>query len=64
MDGKLLEMYPAIFMPLIETADIVAQRYEVSREYQDEYALESQKRMAAAQAATCSPTRSSPCRRR
>ena len=51
MDKRLLEMYPAIFMPMIETADIVAQRYDVSREYQDEYALESQKRMAAAQAA-------------
>ena len=44
-------MYPAIFMPMIETADIVAKRYDVSREYQDEYSLESQQRMAAAQAA-------------
>ena len=58
-DGRLGEhrprssssMYPAIFMPMIETADIVAERYNVSREYQDEYSLESQKRMAAAQAA-------------
>ena len=52
IDQKLLEMYPAIFMPMIETADIVAKRYNVSREYQDEYSLESQKRMAAAQAAS------------
>ena len=37
--------------PMIETADIVAERYDVSREYQDEYSLESQQRMAAAQAA-------------
>ena len=44
-------MYPAIFMPMIETADIVAKRYDVSREYQDEYSLQSQQRMAAAQAA-------------
>ena len=34
---------------MIETADIVADRYKVSREYQDEYSLESQKRTAAAQ---------------
>ena len=51
IDQKLLEMYPAIFMPMIETADIVAKRYDVSREYQDEYSLQSQQRMAAAQAA-------------
>ena len=51
IDQKLLEMYPAIFMPMIETADIVAKRYDVSRELQDEYALQSQQRMAAAQAA-------------
>jgi acetyl-CoA C-acetyltransferase len=36
-------------MPMIETADIVAERYKVSREYQDEYSLESQRRTAAAQ---------------
>ena len=35
---------------MIETADIVAKRYDVSREYQDEYSLQSQQRMAAAQA--------------
>jgi len=49
VDKKLLEDYPAIFMPMIDTADIVAKRYKVSREYQDEYSLESQRRMAAAQ---------------
>ena len=48
-DPKLTEMYPAIFMPMIDTADIVAERYKVSREAQDEYSLESQRRMAAAQ---------------
>ncbi|MEI9993083.1 MAG: acetyl-CoA C-acyltransferase [Rhizomicrobium sp.] len=51
VDKKLVEEYPAIFMPMIDTADIVAKRYNVSREYQDEYSLESQRRMAAAQQA-------------
>jgi acetyl-CoA C-acetyltransferase len=50
-DPRLVEMYPAIFMPMIDTADIVADRYKVSRESQDEYSLESQLRMAAAQQA-------------
>jgi acetyl-CoA C-acetyltransferase len=50
-DPALTAKYPAIFMPMIETADIVAARYNVSREYQDEYSLESQRRMAAAQQA-------------
>ena len=45
-------------MAMIETADIVAERYGVSREYQDEYSLQSQQRMAAAQEAGCSTTRS------
>jgi acetyl-CoA C-acetyltransferase len=48
-DPELSRLYPAIFMPMIDTADIVAERYKVSREAQDEYSLESQKRMAAAQ---------------
>jgi acetyl-CoA C-acetyltransferase len=38
-------------MPMIDTADVVATRYKLSREYQDEYSLESQRRMAAAQQA-------------
>ncbi|HEX2814965.1 MAG TPA: acetyl-CoA C-acyltransferase [Phenylobacterium sp.] len=50
-DPELSRMYPAIFMPMIDTADIVAERYKLSREYQDEYSLESQRRMAAAQQA-------------
>jgi acetyl-CoA C-acetyltransferase len=50
-DPRLTAEHPAVFMPMIETADIVAQRYGVSREVQDEFALESQKRTAAAQAA-------------
>ena len=44
----LLENKPAMWMPMIETADIVAQRYGVSREQQDAFALESQRRTAAA----------------
>jgi acetyl-CoA C-acetyltransferase len=48
---RLTEMYPDFWMPMIDTADVVASRYNISREYQDEYSLESQQRMAAAQAA-------------
>jgi acetyl-CoA C-acetyltransferase len=50
-DATLTDTHPAIWMPMIDTADIVAERYGLSREYQDEYALRSQKLMAAAQAA-------------
>jgi acetyl-CoA C-acetyltransferase len=46
----LMQHKPALWMPMIETADIVAERYGVSREAQDEYALRSQQRIAAAQA--------------
>ncbi len=42
---------PAIYWPMIQTADTVAKRYGVSREAQDEYSLESQRRTAAAQQA-------------
>lgn len=45
----LMAHKPALWMPMIETADIVAERYKVSREKQDEYAVASQKRTAAAQ---------------
>ena len=51
VDPELLKVAPDIFMAMIDTADIVAKRYGVSREYQDEYSLESQRRMAAAQQA-------------
>ncbi len=50
-DPHLVDLYPDFWMPMIETADIVAERYKLSREYQDEYSLRSQKLMAAAQAA-------------
>lgn len=39
-----------IYLPMIDTADIVARRYGITREAQDEYAVESQRRTAAAQA--------------
>jgi len=47
----LMKVKPALWMSMIETAEIVAERYKVSRERQDEYALESQRRTAAAQQA-------------
>jgi len=48
---RLTQMYPDFWMPMIDTADVVAERYKISREYQDEYSLESQRRMASAQQA-------------
>jgi acetyl-CoA C-acetyltransferase len=50
-EPKIVEMYPDYWMPMIDTADVVAARYNISREYQDEYSVESQRRMAAAQQA-------------
>jgi acetyl-CoA C-acetyltransferase len=50
-DAWLQKNKPELFLPMIATADIVAKRYEVSREKQDEYSLQSQQRTAAAQQA-------------
>ncbi|OAB61004.1 acetyl-CoA acetyltransferase [Leptolyngbya valderiana BDU 20041] len=50
-DPWINEHVPALYMSMLETAEIVAERYEVSREAQDEYALQSQQRTAAAQEA-------------
>jgi acetyl-CoA C-acetyltransferase len=50
-DPRLLELHEHMYMPMIDTAEVVARRYEVSREAQDEYALQSQQRTAAAQEA-------------
>jgi len=47
----LMKHKPSLWMTMIETADIVSKRYNISREAQDEYALASQQRTAAAQAA-------------
>ena len=48
-DPWLAEHRPDLYMTMIETAEIVAERYQVTREAQDEYALLSQQRTAAAQ---------------
>ncbi|MDJ0920409.1 MAG: acetyl-CoA C-acyltransferase [Henriciella sp.] len=45
-EPELMKTHPAIWMAMIETAEIVAERYNVSREYQDEYSAESQRRTA------------------
>ena len=50
-DPRLTELYPDFWMPMIDTADVVSERYRISREAQDQYSLESQRRMAAAQQA-------------
>jgi acetyl-CoA C-acetyltransferase len=50
VDPWLKENVPALGTSMIETAEVVAERYGVSREYQDEYALQSQQRTAQAQA--------------
>ncbi len=48
-DPWLVKNLPTTYMPMLETAEIVAERYDVSRERQDEMALLSQQRVAAAQ---------------
>jgi acetyl-CoA C-acetyltransferase len=50
-DPALVEAVPALYMTMLETAEIVSERYGVSREAQDEFALRSQQRTAAAQQA-------------
>jgi acetyl-CoA acetyltransferase family protein len=50
-DEWLLAHKKDVYLPMIDTAEIVAQRYQITRETQDQYALESQRRTAAAQAA-------------
>ncbi len=50
-DSRLYKQYPGVMLPMIDTADVVAARYKISREYQDQFSLESQQRMAAAQQA-------------
>ena len=49
-DPELLAMHNGVYMPMIDTAEVVGNRYSVSRERCDEYALQSQQRTAAAQA--------------
>jgi acetyl-CoA C-acetyltransferase len=50
IDPWLAQHHPDLFMPMIETADIVAARYGISREAQDAFSLRSQQRTAEAQA--------------
>ena len=49
-DPELIAMHKNVYMPMIDTAEVVAKRYGISRERADAYALESQRRTAAAQA--------------
>lgn len=49
-DEALLKLSPHIYMSMLETAEVVARRYDISRDAQDEYALQSQQRTAQAQA--------------
>ena len=51
IDPKLAAAHKHIYMPMLQTAEVVAERYAISREAQDEYALQSQQRTAAAQQA-------------
>lgn len=50
-DPEVLRLCEHAYMPMLQTAELVARRYGISREAQDAYALQSQKRTAAAQAA-------------
>ncbi|BCH26426.1 acetyl-CoA acetyltransferase [Mesorhizobium sp. L-8-10] len=51
IDEKLMAIKPEVYMPMIDTAEVVAKRYGISRERQDAYSLESQRRVAAAREA-------------
>lgn len=48
VDDELVAMHPDIHMRMLQTAEVVAKRYGVSREQMDEYGLQSQQRTAAA----------------
>ena len=50
-DPRLVAMHEHVYMPMLDTAEVVARRYNISRETQDEFAVQSQQRTAAAQAA-------------
>ncbi len=47
-DEELIAMHPHIHMPMLQTAEVVADRYGITREQMDEYGLQSQNRTAAA----------------
>jgi acetyl-CoA C-acetyltransferase len=50
-DPELLAIHKDVYMPMLQTAEVVAARYGIGRDAMDEYALQSQQRTAAAQAA-------------
>jgi len=50
-DPQLLAVHQHVLMPMIDTAEVVADRYRINRDVQDQYALQSQQRTAAAQEA-------------
>jgi acetyl-CoA C-acetyltransferase len=50
-DPELLAMHNDVYMPMLQTAEVVAARYGIGRDAQDDYGLRSQQRTAAAQAA-------------
>ncbi|WP_026377147.1 acetyl-CoA C-acyltransferase [Aestuariibacter salexigens] len=51
VDPALVAKHKDIYMPMLQTAEVVAKRYNISRDAQDEYGLQSQQRTAAAQQA-------------
>lgn len=51
VDANVVALSQHAYMPMLQTAEIVAKRYGISREAQDEYSFQSQQRTAAAQAA-------------
>ena len=62
LDPWLVEHKPALFMEMIDTADVVAQRYGITREDQDAFSLQSQQRTAAAQASGVFDNEIVPCK--
>ena len=50
-DPQLIAMHQNVYMPMLQTAEVVAKRYGISRDAMDAYALQSQQRTAGAQAA-------------
>jgi len=50
-DPELIAMHKDVYMSMLQTAEVVAKRYNISRDAMDEYALQSQQRTAVAQAA-------------
>src|SRR5258705_9609329 len=48
VEDELMAMKPEMYMSMLETAEVVAERYKISRQRQDEYSLECQRRTAAA----------------